>query len=168
VIIDRIDYCQFLRSSRDNFAMTNFADQSRGFSHGAMSRLLRRDKLTGGFLWEHVRGDMVQSARGCFVFDDSILNKEVHSHAMELVRLQCSGNAHGLIKGIGMVNCLYVNPDTGQYWIVDYRLFNPDGDGKTKLNHVQEMLTAAPPTRRCPLPTCCSTVGTPPKHDAVR
>jgi len=26
---------------------------------------------------------------------------------------------------------------------VDYRIFDPDGDGKTKLDHVQEMLTAA-------------------------
>jgi len=39
-----------------------------------------------------------------------------------------------------MVNCLYVNPDSGQYWIVDYRIYDPDGDGKTKLDHVKEML----------------------------
>jgi hypothetical protein len=53
---------------------------------------------------------------------------------------QYSGNAHGLIKGIGMVNCLYVNPDSGQYWIADYRLFDPEGDGKSKLDHVRDML----------------------------
>ena len=57
-----------------------------------------------------------------------------------MVRRQYSGNAHGVIKGIGMVNCLYVNPDSGQYWIVDYRLYDPDGDGKTKLDHVKDML----------------------------
>jgi hypothetical protein len=42
------------------------------------------------------------------------------------VRLQFSGNAHGLIKGIGLVNCLYVNPETGQYWVIDYRIYDPD------------------------------------------
>jgi len=42
-----------------------------------------------------------------------------------------------------MVNCLYVNPESGQYWIVDYRIYDPDGDGKSKLDHVQEMLTSA-------------------------
>jgi hypothetical protein len=68
-----------------------------------------------------------------------VLDKN-HSHSIEMVRRQYSGNAHGVIKGIGMVNCLYVNPDTGQYWIVDYRIFDPDGDGKTKLDHVREML----------------------------
>lgn len=49
-------------------------------------------------------------------------------------------NAHGLIKGIGMVNCLYVNPDSGQYWIVNYCIYDPDGNDKTKLDHVKEML----------------------------
>ena len=41
-----------------------------------------------------------------------------------------------------MVNCLYINPDSGQYWIVDYRIYDPDGDGKSKLDHVQEMLVS--------------------------
>lgn len=93
-------------------------------------------------IWEHVKGDIVFSPHGCIVFDDSVLDKN-HSHDIELVRRQYSGNAHGLIKGIGMVNCLYVNPDSGQYWIVDYRLYDPDGDGKTKLYHVHDMLIAS-------------------------
>jgi len=42
-----------------------------------------------------------------------------------------------------MVNCLYGNPESGHYWIVDYMIFNPEGDGKTKLDHVREMLTVA-------------------------
>lgn len=140
--INRIDYCQFLLSSQTNYTMTHFADHSKGFSHDAVNRLLRRDKLTGQIIWEHVKGDIVSAPNGCLIFDDSILDKN-HSHSIELVRRQYSGNAHGLVKGIGMVNCLYVNPDTGQYWIVDYRVFNPDGDGKTKLDHVREMLVAA-------------------------
>ncbi|MFM8535851.1 MAG: hypothetical protein ACKOEC_20075 [Acidimicrobiia bacterium] len=122
--------------------MTHFADHSKGFSHDAVNRLLRRDKLTGQIIWEHVKGDIVSSPNGCLVFDDSILDKN-HSHSIELVRKQYSGNAHGLVKGIGMVNCLYVNPDTGQYWRVDYRVFDPAGDGKTKLDHVHEMLVTA-------------------------
>jgi hypothetical protein len=45
-----------------------------------------------------------------------------------------------VIAGIGLVNCVYVNPDTDQFWLIDYRLFAPDGDGKTKLDHVADML----------------------------
>lgn len=105
--------------------------------------------MTGRVIWEHVRGDIVFSSKGCLVFDDSILDKS-HSHCIELVRLQYSGNAHGLIKGIGMVNCLYVNPESGQYWIVDYRIYDPGNDGKSKLDHVREMLTAAVANKALP------------------
>jgi hypothetical protein len=129
--------------------MTYFADHSKGFSHDAVKRLLQRDKLTGRIIWEHSQSDIVFSPEGCLVFDDSVLDKN-HSHNIELVRLQYSGNAHGLIKGIGMVNCLYVNPESAQYWIVDYRLYDPDGDGKTKLDHVQDMLTRAVADKQLP------------------
>ncbi len=95
--------------------------------------------MTSALIWEHVECDITPSPHGCIVFDDSVLDKN-HSHSIEMVRRQYSGNAHGVIKGIGMVNCLYVNPDSGQYWIVDYRLYDPDGDGKTKLDHVKDML----------------------------
>ncbi|WP_439566497.1 IS701 family transposase, partial [Gloeocapsopsis crepidinum] len=35
---------------------------------------------------------------------------------------------------------VYVNPETGQFWVIDYRVYDPDGDGKTKLEHVSQML----------------------------
>lgn len=97
--------------------------------------------MTSKLVWEHVQGDIIPSPDGCIVFDDSVLDKN-HSHSIDLVRRQYSGNAHGLIKGIGMVNALYVNPETQQYWVIDFRIFDPDGDGKSKLTHVREMLLA--------------------------
>jgi hypothetical protein len=36
-----------------------------------------------------------------------------------------------------------VNPETECFWVVDYRIFDPDTDGKSKLDHVQEMLGSA-------------------------
>ena len=94
--------------------------------------------MTAQIIWEHIKGSIVHSRRVCIIFDDSMLDKN-HSHSIEWVRCQYGGNAHGLTKGIGMINCLYVNPDTGQYWIVDYRIYDPEGDGKSKIDHVQEM-----------------------------
>ena len=111
--INRIDYCQFLASSHTNFTMTYLADHVNGLSHDAVNRFLCNEKLTARMIWEHVQGDITPSDNGCLVFDDSILDKG-HSHCIEMVKLQYSGNAHGLIKGIGMVNCLYVNPETKQ------------------------------------------------------
>jgi hypothetical protein len=46
-----------------------------------------------------------------------------------------------VIKGIGVVTCVYVNPELDRFWIVDYRIYDPDGDGKSKLDHVADMLT---------------------------
>jgi len=135
----RIDYCQFLLSSHTNFTITQYANHTAHLSHDSINRFMQKDKMTSRLVWEHVKGDIVASPFGCIIFDDSVLDKN-HSHNIEMVRRQYSGNAHGIIKGIGMVNCLYVNPDTGQYWIVDYRLFNPEGDGKSKLDHVKDML----------------------------
>ncbi|GAB2699795.1 hypothetical protein GCM10011495_36410 [Hymenobacter frigidus] len=50
-----------------------------------------------------------------------------------------------MIAGIGLVTCVYVNPETDQFWLIDYRLFAPDVDGKTKLDHVTDMLDQLAP-----------------------
>ena len=91
-----------------------------------------------------MRPQVVLSARGYVLFDDTVLNKH-HSRRIELVRRQYSGNAHGVIAGIGLVNCVYVNPDTDQFWLIDYRHFAPDVNGKTKLGHVADMLAQLAP-----------------------
>nr|WP_230967820.1 hypothetical protein [Nostoc sp. WHI] len=33
-----------------------------------------------------------------------------------------------------------VNPNTQNFWVIDYRIFNPDNDGLTKIDHVKNML----------------------------
>jgi hypothetical protein len=135
----RLDYCQYILVSQINYTLTNFADHVKDMSHDAINRYLRGERLTGGILWQNVREQMVLSDNGFIVFDDTVADKNF-SHKIELVRRQYSGNAHGLIKGIGIVNCVYVNPETEQFWVIDYRIYDPDGDGKSKLDHVEDML----------------------------
>lgn len=139
MIFTRLDYCLFLLVSQTNYTLTYYADHTTHLSHDSINRYLKKDKMSSRLVWEHVQGDIIQSPFGCIVFDDSVLDKN-HSHSIDLVHRQYSGNAHGLIKGIGMVNCLYVNPESGQFWIIDYRIYERGGDGKTKLDHVREML----------------------------
>lgn len=136
----RLEYCQYLLVSQINHTLTNYADHSEALSHDAVNRFLRQEKMTPRLIWEHVRDQVVPSENGYVVFDDTVLDKNF-SHKIDLVRRQYSGNAHGLIKGIGVVNCVYVNPATEQYWVIDYRMYDPDGDGKSKLDHVQDMLS---------------------------
>lgn len=140
--VTRLDYCQFLLVSQTNYTLTYFAEHRPGFSHDAVKRYLEEDKLTARLVWENVRGQVVKSERGYLAFDDTVLDHN-SSFKIELVRRQSSGNAHDVIKGIGVVSCGYINPEIDQFWIIDYRIYDPDRDGKTKLDHVREMLSNA-------------------------
>ena len=138
--VSRLDYCQYLLVSQINYTLTNFADHSERLSHDAANRYLRGERITPRLIWDNVRSQVVVTERGYVIFDDTVLDKN-YSHSIELVRRQYSGNAHGVIKGIGVVTCVYVNPEANQFWLIDYRIYDPDGDGKTKLDHVRQMLS---------------------------
>ena len=137
-------YGQFLLSSQVNYTGTYLADHLDGLTHDNVQYFLKKQRITPRQLWHEVRGEVVLSARGYVLFDDTVLDKR-HSRRIALVRRQYSGNAHGLIPGIGLVNCVYVNPETGQFWLIDYRIFAPEADGCTKLDHVAQMLAQLAP-----------------------
>ncbi len=147
--VTRLDYCQYLLVSQINYTLTNFADHSERFSHDQINRYLAGEKITPRLVWENVARQVIATRNGYVVFDDTVLDKQ-HSFAIELVRRQYSGNAHGVIKGIGVVTCVYVNPERDQFWLIDYRIYDPDGDGKSKLEHVQEMLSHTVYHKRLP------------------
>ncbi len=86
-----------------------------------------------------MKQDVVPHVDGYIIFDDTVLNKNYSRH-IDSVRWQYSGAVHQVIKGIGMVNCIYVNPETNQFWVIDYRIWDPEKDGRTKISHVQDML----------------------------
>jgi hypothetical protein len=137
--VTRLDYCQYLLVSQINYTLTNFAEHAEKFSHDAANRYLAGDEIRPRLVWENVKGEVVQTHYGFLVFDDTVIDKSF-SRNIELVRSQYSGNVHKVIKGVGVVTCVYVNPQIDQFWIIDYRIYDPDGDGKTKLDHVQDML----------------------------
>ncbi|WP_373528839.1 hypothetical protein [Nostoc sp.] len=58
-----------------------------------------------------------------------------------------------MIQGIGLIICVYVNGETGQFWVIDYRLYDPDGDGQSKLAHVAAMLDAVVYSKQLPFTT---------------
>ena len=83
--------------------------------------------------WEYA----IESIRD--VYPMMVLPKP-YAKQMASVRRQWSGCEKRVIQGIGLVTCVYVNPKTHEYWIIDYRIYDPDRDMKTKLQHLQEML----------------------------
>lgn len=94
---------------------------------------------TPRLVWEKANQTLVDTLSGYLIFDDTVVDKS-YSFEIEGVRRQYSGNAHGVIKGIGIANLVYYNAEADRYWIIDYRIFGPQRDGKTKLDHVSDML----------------------------
>jgi hypothetical protein len=139
VSFTKLDYCQYLLSSQTNYTLTNLAEHLQFFSHDTINRYLRGERLTPRLLWDNVKSLIQLDTDGSVIFDDSVINKN-SSRSIEIVRRQYSGNEHRVIRGIGLISCVYVNRETGQFWVVDYRIYDPDGDGKTKLEHVADML----------------------------
>ena len=148
----RLDYCQYLLSSPINYTLTHFADHSERFSHDMINRYLAGDRIAPRLVWEHVKSHIQVTRQGYVIFDDTVLDKR-HARKIALVRRQYSGNAKGVINGIGVVTCVYVNPDQDRFWIIDYRIYDPQGDGKTKLDHVREMLSVLVYARKLPFQT---------------
>ncbi len=148
----KLDYCQYLLSSPINYTLTNLAEHLEGVSHDRINRYLRGEKLTPRQLWQTVKDDVVTSELGYIIFDDSVLDKRF-ARVIECTQVQYSGNAHGLVRGIGLVSCLYVNPELGQYWLIDYRIYDKATDGYSKLEHVQSMLLGVVNHKRLPVRT---------------
>lgn len=132
-------YGQFLLSSQINYTCTYLADHFDALTHDNVQYFLSHARIRPRDLWQSVRHQLKAGSEGYIIFDDTVLSK-IHSRKIELVRSQWSGNAHGIIQGIGVVNCVYFNPVTSQYWLPDYRIFAPQSDGKTKIDHVMDML----------------------------
>jgi hypothetical protein len=118
----RRDYCQFLLSTHINYTKTYMADHHQYFSHDALNRYLLDDKVSPAVVWRAVKDSIRYTQNACLIFDDTVLDKR-HSFKMELVRRQYSGNEHVIVKGV--VNCLYANPDTVEYWVIDWRVYKP-------------------------------------------
>ena len=51
------------------------------------------------------------------------------------------------------MTCVYVNPKTHEYWVIDYRIFDKDHDGKTKIDHLLDMLHNAVFKKQLPFRT---------------
>jgi hypothetical protein len=144
-----VDYCHFLSASFHNFTQTYFADHTEKWSHDQLNRLLREERISAGDLWQSVKNDIELDPDGYLLFDDTVLSKP-YARDIEAVRRQWSGSEKRVIQGIGLVTCVYVNPKTEQYWIIDYRIYDVDRDGKTKLHHLLDMLRNAHFVKRLP------------------
>lgn len=141
-MITKLQYVEFLISTIGNFTGTHLAEHLDCVSHDAITDFLQSEKLTARHLWELVHGLIADSLDAFLIVDDSVQDKR-YSRFVELVRLQYSGAEHGLVRGIGVVNLVHSSGQPGDFFPVDYRIYDPDADGKTKNDHFREMLLHA-------------------------
>jgi len=134
-------YTRFLIGNRNRYSGVELSKVSGipDMAHDAVNRFLAGTKRTPAQLWQYARS-MVRRETGYLVCDDTLLDKR-YSRKNELAKKQYSGNEHGLINGICLVNLLWT--DGEEYVPVDYRIYRKEDDGLTKNDHFRNMLDTA-------------------------
>ena len=133
-------YVEYIISTPINYTCTNLADHLDDISHDAINDYLRREKHTAHTIWELAEPLINNSHDSYLILDDSVQDKSC-SQKIEMVKRQYSGNTHSLVKGIGIVNLVHAYQR--DYHPVDFRVYAPDVDGKTKNQHFRDMLHQA-------------------------
>ena len=141
-MITKNQYIEYLLNTPINYTCSNLAEHLEDVSHDSVTDFLEKSKFTPRHLWELVKERIDDSEAAFLLVDDSVQNKQ-YANAIETVKLQYSGNVHGLVKGIGLVNLVHTNGAMGEFYPINYRIYNPDSDGKTKNDHFQEMFRQA-------------------------
>jgi SRSO17 transposase len=139
-MITKRQYIEYLISTPVNYTCSNLAEHLDGVSHDAITDYLQGERLTARGLWELVQPLLQDSEAAYLIVDDSVQNKQ-YSRKIELVKKQYSGAVHGLVRGIGVVNL--VHSDGEDFYPIDYRVYAPEADGKTKNDHFREMVLNA-------------------------
>jgi SRSO17 transposase len=139
-MVTKRQYIEYLLHTPINYTGSNLANHLEGVSHDAVSDYLNREKATARQVWELAKEVIKDDEKSYLIVDDSVQDKR-YSRKIELVKNQYSGAEHGLVNGIGIVNL--VHSDGAAFAPIDYRLYAPMQDGKTKNEHFRDMLIKA-------------------------
>jgi len=135
-------YCSFLKVTSQRYSSLALSEVSPiELSHDSISRWLEEAKCQPKDIWNEVKECVLGSGSGIIVADETVLNKN-RSNKIELVRWQYSGTEHDILKGIGMLNFLWVD-ENRDVCPIDFRIWEPKEDGQTKNDQFREMLKIA-------------------------
>jgi hypothetical protein len=141
-MITKQQYVEYLISTVSNYTGSHLAAHLDNVSHDVITDYLRTERLTARGLWDLVEHLIADSPDAFLLVDDSVQDKR-YSRFIDLVKRQYSGAEHGLVRGIGIVNLVHSTGKEGDFWPIDFRIYAPDADGKTKNDHFREMLLHA-------------------------
>jgi len=141
-MITKKQYVEYLVSTPKNCTCTYLAEHLEDVSHDVVNDFLHQKRFLPREVWRLVKDRIEDSKEAFLLVDDSVQDKR-YSRFIELVRAQYSGNEHRVIKGIGVVNLVHSAGKDGDFYPIDYRVYAPEVDGKTKNDHFQEMFVNA-------------------------
>jgi hypothetical protein len=143
-MITKQQYVEYLICTIGNYTSSHLAEHLEEVSHDVVTDYLRSEHLTARCLWDLVERLIQDDPDAFMLVDDSVQDKR-YSHFIELVKLQYSGAEHGLVRGIGIVNLVPAGSAGSKkdFYPIDYRVYAPDQDGKTKNEHFSEMVINA-------------------------
>jgi hypothetical protein len=108
-------------------------------AHDAFTCLLHRLEPDPAQLWREV-GPLVHRGQGVLVADDTTLDKP-HARHNQMVTRHWSGKHRGVVDGINLLTLVWTDGD--RLYPTDYRLYHKAADGKTKNDHLRDLLAAA-------------------------
>jgi hypothetical protein len=133
-------YRAFLQITSERYTANALSEVSPiELSHDSVSRWLAESNCRPKDVWEASKSKV--NGNGILIADETVINKS-RSKKIELVRWQYSGNEHDIIKGIGLLN-IYWASDTENSTPIDFRIYQPTDDGKTKNDHFRELMSLA-------------------------
>ena len=138
--MDKSLYISYLLHTHGNYTCTHMADHSMDISHDQVTRFLAQSKFASSDLWDMVKDHLQDNEDSFIIVDDSVQAKR-YSRYIGLAKKQYSGNEHGVVNGINLVNMVHSNGIDGDYYPIDYRIYYPEMDKKTKNDHFQEMFS---------------------------
>jgi len=141
-MITKKQYVEYLVSTPKNCTCTYLAEHLEDVSHDVVNDFLHQKRFLPRELWKLVKAHIEDNPTAFLLVDDSVQDKR-YSRFMKLVRAQYSGNEHRVVRGIGVVNLVHSKGKDADFYPIDYRVYAPDVDGKTKNDHFQEMFLNA-------------------------
>lgn len=133
---------EYLICTIGNYTGSNLAEHLDDVSHDVITDFLSNEHQTARGLWELVAEVIEDNSEAFMLVDDSVQDKR-YSRFIELVKLQYSGAEHGLVRGIGVVNLVHSAGTKQDFYPIDYRIYAPGQDGKTKNDHFADMVINA-------------------------
>lgn len=131
-------YLDYLLSTPRNYTCTHLAAHLPDVNHDQVNRFLRTNRFSAAQLRTLVQPLLNDSPEAFLLVDDSVQDKR-YSRFIELAKRQYSGNTHGPVTGIGLVNLVHSSGQSGDFLPLDFRVYAPQEDGLTKNEHFQAM-----------------------------